>query len=254
MTLTLYVIPLSHPAVSARLMLEHKRIDHRVVSLLSGLHPLLLRAMGFRAGTVPALRADGRRIQGSLQIARFLEQHTPDPPLYPSSADARRAVEEAERWGAEVLQPVPRRLYRWALVRRPELRRDLAQRNHLPLSAVAGVLMKPLAFWFARFRSGADEAAVRRDLEQLPRLLDHADGLIAAGVIGADRRNAATLQIAPSVRVLLNFAQFQDLLRNRPIADLARAICPEYPGAAPDVFPHAWLPGAESRTDAGETG
>jgi len=241
MPFTLYVIPLSHPTVTARLLLEHKSIDYRAVSLLSGFHPALLRLLGFPGVTVPALRVDGERVQGSLQIARFLERHTPDPPLYPSSAGARRAVEDAEQWGADVLQPVPRRLYRWALVRRAELRRDLARRNHLPLAAATAVLMKPLAFWFARRQSGADDATVRRDLEQLPGLLDHADGLIADGVIGPDRRNAAAYQIVPSIRMLLNFAQLDAMLRDRPIADLARAICPEYPGGVADVFPDTWL-------------
>lgn len=50
---TLYTIPLFHPGHGARLTLEHKGIEHRVVELLSGSHPLVLRCLGFRGGTVP---------------------------------------------------------------------------------------------------------------------------------------------------------------------------------------------------------
>ena len=33
----------------------------------------------------------------------------PEPPLFPSDAAERAKVEEAERWGDEVLQPAPAR-------------------------------------------------------------------------------------------------------------------------------------------------
>ena len=82
-TAKLYSLSLSHPGHAARLMLERKGIEHRVVDLLPGLHPPIVRAAGFRGGTVPALKLDGRRIQGSLRISRALEQARPDvaPPV-----------------------------------------------------------------------------------------------------------------------------------------------------------------------------
>ena len=75
---------------------------------------------------MPALKLDGRRIQGSLRISRALEQARPDAaPLFPADK-RRRAVEEAEAWGESWLQPVPRRLFRWAALHSAELRRWLA--------------------------------------------------------------------------------------------------------------------------------
>jgi glutathione S-transferase len=40
----------------------------------------------------------------------------PEPPLFPADPDRRAAVEEAERWGERVLQPVPRQLFRYLIV------------------------------------------------------------------------------------------------------------------------------------------
>jgi glutathione S-transferase len=51
-----------------------------------------------RMGTLPALLIDGQRVKTNREIARFLDGIRPDPPLFPTEADRRRAVEEAERW------------------------------------------------------------------------------------------------------------------------------------------------------------
>ena len=91
----LYALSLSHPSQAARLMLEHKGIEHQIVDLMPGMHPLQLRAAGFRGGTVPALKLDGRRIQGSLLISRALEQVRPEPTALPG----RRAYGDRRRGG-----------------------------------------------------------------------------------------------------------------------------------------------------------
>ena len=91
-------------------MLESKGLDYEAIWLLPGLHPALLRTRGFRGGTVPAIKLDGRKLQQSRAISRALEEIRPDPPLFPADPDERREVEEAERWGDEQLQSVPRRL------------------------------------------------------------------------------------------------------------------------------------------------
>src|ERR1044072_269719 len=113
MTLKLYCTPPSNPSASVRLMIEYKGMDHKVVRLLPGLHPQLVRLAGFRGNTVPAVKADdGRRVQNSRAIARLLDELQPEPPLFPADPERRLAVEEAERWGEERLQNVPRVLYR----------------------------------------------------------------------------------------------------------------------------------------------
>ena len=73
-------------------MLELKEIDHEVVDLLPGLHPLFLRAAGFRRGTVPALRI--RRRQGPDLAANLA---LPRPATRPSPASFRPTPQRSAR-------------------------------------------------------------------------------------------------------------------------------------------------------------
>src|SRR3954463_7030317 len=113
MRTTLYSLAVSHPGLAAPCMPERQRGDHRVVDIVPGMQPVALRLLGFSGHTVPALVVDGRRVQGSRAISRALDDLRPDPPLFPREPPARRGVEDAERWGDEVLQDVPRRIFRW---------------------------------------------------------------------------------------------------------------------------------------------
>src|SRR5204862_1448529 len=76
----LYVIPASHPSLAAELMLQRKGIDFKRRDLITSMHIPILKAMGFPGRTVPALKADGRKVQGSRAIARFLDELKPEPP------------------------------------------------------------------------------------------------------------------------------------------------------------------------------
>src|SRR3954470_16695576 len=189
---TLYSLSVSHPGRAARLMLEQKGIAYRVVDLQPGLHPVLLRLARFRGGTVPALRIDGRRIQGSLRISRALDRLRPEPALFPS--DRRAAIDQAEAWGERDLQPVPRRMYRWGLGRDAGLRRQLADISPLPAPAIQARANMPLARLFAAM-IGASSATVERDVRELPEMLDRVDALIDNAVIGTGEPNAADFQI-----------------------------------------------------------
>src|SRR5947209_11157339 len=117
MVARLYWIPVSHPSQAARRMLELKQVDYELVNVLPMTQRLHLRLAGFSRGTVPALKLDGRRVQGSREIARVLDESWPDPPLFPADPEQRRRVEEAERWGEEQLQPVARRIGRFGAAR-----------------------------------------------------------------------------------------------------------------------------------------
>lgn len=108
----LYGIPGSHNVAIAEAMLRHKGIEYSRRDLVPGAHlPLVRRVLGFSGGTVPALRAGERRFHGAREISRGLDEPKAEPPLFPSDPDARRAVEEAERYGEEVMQPLPRHLF-----------------------------------------------------------------------------------------------------------------------------------------------
>ena len=241
MTAKLYSLLLSHPARASRLMLELKGVDHEAVDLVPGMHPVQLRAAGFRRGTVPALKLDGERVQGSVPISRFLERLEPEPPLFPAQTEPRRAVEEAEAWGERELQPVPRRIFRWGTVRSRELRRWLAELSGIPAPGVAATLNAPIARRFAHLSEASDHG-VRGDLSVLPAMLDRVDGWIAEGTIGGAQLNAADCQIASTVRVLLAYEDLRPMLEDRPSAALATRLFPSYPGPIPLRLPEAWLP------------
>lgn len=238
----LYGIPLSHPVLGVRAMLDFKRLRYRYVELPAGAHPPLLWALGFRDGTVPAVTLpDRRRVQGSLEIAQALEQLAPSPSLYPLDPAARAAVSNAERWGESVLQPIPRRLIRWGLSRHLRQRQWFADvASPLPAPRLAGVLLTPVAPVFARI-AGASDAQVRADLEQLPDLLDEVDRLVVEGVLEGDQLNAADFQIAPSIRALLAMSELTSLVADRPAATLARRVVRNYP-EIPPVLPADWIP------------
>jgi glutathione S-transferase len=241
-SVTLYAIPPSHPASAARLMLERKRIEHKVVELIPGMHAAAVRALGFRRGTVPALKLDGTRVQGSREISRALEEYRPEPRLFPADPEKRLAVEEAERWGAEVFQDTPRMLTRWLAVNRPEMRVHMVTEAGLPAPRLAGPANRPVARYFARKVGADDTERVRAIVAGIPAQIDHVDRLIADGVIGGPEPNAADFQIGATVRVLLTFGDLAPAIEGRPAAELATRLMPSYPTSVPAGFvPDEWL-------------
>jgi glutathione S-transferase len=239
-TARVYMVSISNPSHAALAMVRHKRLPHRVVMLAPGFHPALVRAAGFPGWTVPALDLDGRRAQGSLAIAHMLDELHPERPLYPADPDDRRAVAEAEEWGERELQPVPRRLFRRALLDRHDFRRWMVETvMGWPAPALAATVALPVMTALAR-SSGADRAAARRDVERLPALLDRVDALIADGTIGSDLPNAADYQIASSVRLLHWFADLREEVDGRPCERLAARLFPRFGLPIPQVLPAGW--------------
>ena len=234
----LYLLALSHPARAAQRMLQYKRIPHRLVYLLPGVHPGLLRFAGFRGATVPALELGTDKVQGSRSISRALDSFRDQPRLFPDDPEHRASVEEAERWGEEDLQEVLRRIFRWTLAHQQPVRRWLGELSGFPVPGLAGALNAPLARSFAR-RSGADETRVRDDIAHLPSMLDRVDRLIESGVIGSAAPNAADFQIGSSVRVLMTFSQLRPLAAGRPAGELALRLFPRYPEPIPAALPLA---------------
>lgn len=244
MTIRLYVAPGSAPSMTARLLLEHKGIEYKRRDLIHPTHRLLLRMMGFPGSTVPALRlADGSRVQGSRAIARRLEELRPEPPLFPSDPEERAAVEEAERWGDEELQALPRRIAFWGIRRDRSSVRSFLEGARIGVpTGIAARTSAPVTWLSARV-TGSDDEAVRSDLAALPAMIDQIDRLIESGTIGGEPRNAADFQIAPNVALLLCFSQIREAIGHRPAAALARQVAPDYPGSAGAVFPERWLAG-----------
>ena len=224
-------------------MLEHKGIPFRRFDLVAGFSRLILRAAGFPDVTVPAILLDGMHLQGTRTISRALDALRPERALFPRDPERRAAVEQAEGWGDEVLQPVPRRLA-WAALRRdPSAIASLLEGARLGIpTSVAARTAAPVILLGSRLNRANDET-VRADLARLSQLLDRVDGFIEEGTVGGGERNAADYQLAPSVRLLMTFEDLEPLLADRPATRLAREVVPRFPGRFSRVFPAAWLPG-----------
>lgn len=236
----LYVIPGSHPSRSAMLMLERKGIPYKRVDLIPVVSKGVLKAQRFDGITVPALKLDGRRVQGSREIARELDHVQPEPPLLPADPEKRIKVEEAESWGDE-FQQKPRRLTWWAFKRDRAPMAEFSEGARLGIPV--GLAVKtggPIVSLSARFNGATDEN-VRADLAGLRADLDRIDGWIAEGVIGGPEPNAADYQLAPSIRLLMAFDDLRPYIEARPCGDLATRIVQDFPGRIPQVLPPEWL-------------
>jgi glutathione S-transferase len=223
----LYVILGSHACRTGMLLLEHKGIPYRLVTIPTGTQRML-RAAGFPHGTVPALVMDGRRIQKNRAIARALDDLQPAPPLFPVDEAHRGAVEEAERWGDDVFQMTARRIALAAALHGlgvlveggndgrlgPVLwRRDRAR---LIGTRLAG-----------RFVFDVNPRTERELLRKLPAKLDKIDAWIEDGVLGGEQLYAADYMIASSLALLLYRHDLQAEIESRPAGALADRILPE---------------------------
>ena len=245
--LRLYWMAISHPSQAVRKMLELKEAEFKSVDVVPLTQRVHLRLAGFRGGTVPAIRfEDGSRAQGSRDISRALEERWPEPALFPAEPEQRRRVEEAERWGDERLQPVPRRVARFGALTNTGVRRWAAAAMPIQGAELLVRSSGPVIRYYGRTVEAdgrlGDEAGVRDDLRRLPELLDHADALLADGTLALDPPNAATLQVLSSVRTLLALADLRELVEGHACAQPAYELFSDYPGALPRFLPREWLP------------
>jgi glutathione S-transferase len=237
----LYVIPGSHPAMAARRMLELKGIPYERVDLMPVISHGALRALRFPSDTVPSLRISGGKITGSREIARELDRIRPEPPLFPADPSERTAVEEAERWGDEVLQAPVRRMMWNALKRDRSSLRSFAEGARLGVPiGLAVKTAAPIVAAGARMNQAGDEA-VRADLAAMPGWLRRIDDWIAEGVLGSDPPNAADLQIAASLRLAMTLDDLRPAIEARPAGELAMRAIPDFPGRVAPILPPAWL-------------
>jgi len=238
----LYTVPGSHPGAAAQAMLAHKGIEYKRTDLMPVLSRGVLRIVGFPANTVPAAKIDGKRTQGSRQIARELEMLQPDPPLFPADPEQRAAVEEVERFGDEQLQHPVRQIIWWSL------RRDMAPlvsftegaKLGIPINSVTVKSSAPIVMMAAKVNDSTD-LNVRKDLRDFGALLDRVDEAIAAGTIDGEELNAADFQIAASIRLAMTLADLRPAIEARPAGAHARRVIPDFPGDIPPILPADWL-------------
>lgn len=236
----LYMFSGSNSALTARLLLEHKGLDYRRVHLPPGPHAFILLALGFETMRIPALKVDGRHIQGTRRIARALDELVSERPLFPAGPERRRAVEDAERWGEE-LQDATRRVFYCAARRDHGAYRSVMAAGRSAPRRLMSRMTTPMVIRLATGSHQATDDAGREDLALLEGRLDQIDAWIEEGVLNGPELNAADFQIAPNISAMLLFDDLARFIEHRPAAALARRVAPDYPGHVSAVLPSEWL-------------
>jgi len=241
MTTKLYSSPGSHPCAAVEAALRLKSIDYERVDLLP-MSQLLVGRLRYGGTTVPGMRLDGERIVGSRPIMRRLDELAAEPPLLPPPGDpSYAAVLEAERWGDEVFQGVPRRIIDIAFLHRPKAMESYVVDVKLPLPRPLMRAGMPLTARMMAIRNKAREETAQADLAALPEQLDRIDSWIADGVLGGEQPNAADLQIGSSIRLLMSIGDVRPLIEGHEAARLTRYFPPMVGEIEAGALPAEWL-------------
>jgi glutathione S-transferase len=237
----LYVLPGSHPCAAVEAALKLKGIEFDRVDLLP-MTQMLIGPLRYGGPTVPGMRIDGEKLVGSRTIMRRLDELKPDPPLLPAAGDeGYTRVLEAERWGEEVLQSVPRRIIDVAFLRRPLAMESYAGDAKLPMPQFMRRPAMPATAKLMAFKNKAKDETAKADIAALPGQLDQVDSWIEDGLIGGERPNAADLQIGSTIRLLLSIGDVRPLIESRPAAKLARYFPPMVGEVQAGILPSEWL-------------
>ena len=238
----LYVVHGSHPCMTVARALELKGIPYKQVELPELVH-IAHQRLRFGGRSVPSVRfEDGSKALGSRPILRLLDARVPDPPLLPDDPEQRARVLELEEWGDE-FQGVPRRLIFWGLQREPSAFPSYTEGSRWRLPAPMYRVAGPPVARMVMGVHGASDETTRADIEALPGHLERIERALADGVIGSEQPNAADLQIAPSVGLLLTLEDVRPLVERGCAADWARGLFPAIPGKLPaGTFPAGRVP------------
>ncbi len=240
---TLYVVPLSHPCMTARAGLELKGVEYDEQTVDSGGHRghgvEVEKLFGEGNRTVPVLTIGDEAVHGSIAILERLDQLVPANPLYPEPIAAD--VREAERWGDEVFQELARRLPFAVLHFRPGSMGTFAGGGELDPSGTDFAIKYIRAAWKVLDLSAVQ---ITDDLAALPAAIERIEGYAGAGLIDGESATAADLQIASSASLLLTIGDLRPMLEGTAAERLARRYFPDdYSGDVPaGAFPESWLP------------
>lgn len=232
MTNVLWHIELSHYNEKARWALDYKGVPYELRAPMPGFHGAraLLETRG-KQRRLPVLELDGRTIGDSTAIIAALEEHTPEPPLYPADPAERARALELEDYFDEQLGPQVRRFGWHHLLADPDHAAEALFRGQSP--GRARVLRR--TFGLARLSVRADygvdgdsdaeaSAAILAVMDRVEAELDGGSYLVGDAFSVADLTAAAlfTPLIRPPERPFLPDAvappleAFGDELMARP--------------------------------------
>lgn len=156
----LWQLDISHYSEKVRWALDYKEVDHVRRSPFPGMHiGVALGLTGGAAKTFPILQIDGRRIADSTAAIAALEEHEPEPALYPRDPDERERALLLEDYFDEQLGPHARLLPFHELIGDPDLFADLAVQSVPPPLNRAPALVGGYARVYTKLRWGAADGA-----------------------------------------------------------------------------------------------
>lgn len=237
---TLHVVPLSHPCMTARAGLRHKGIEFEEVMLQSGNQDGVLEGIyGAGKTTVPGIVVGEDPVHTSVGILRFIEAEVPEKPLYPG--EIATGVREAEVWGDEYLQDVARRLAFGALHFRPGSMGTFVGAGELDAAGTDFAAKNLRGIWkYMRLTP----SQLMEDLARMDGTLARIETYASDGILDGDEPTAADLQIASSARVLMTVGDLLPALDGSAAARIALRHFPDYDGAVPaGAFPPGWISG-----------
>jgi len=209
----LWHIPLSHFSEKARWALDYKHIAHHRQVLGPDYLIRAWRATG--RGTLPILFLHGLAIGDSTHIIAVLEEHYPEPPLYPGDAAARQRALALEDYFDEQLGPALRAAMVTPLFRHDP---DLALRGlttGMPDKAYR--MLRPLVRIFPafyRFRHKISDANLEADRATVNAALDRIEQERQGGAyLVGDAFTVADLTAAAMLGALLQLPEMQYPLR-----------------------------------------
>jgi glutathione S-transferase len=240
----LYVVHGSHPCETVARALEMKGMAFKRIELPPAMHAAVMQGL-FGRRTVPGIRFEGgEKLTGSRAILRRLDELQAEPALLPAEPERRARVLEAERWGEEVLQAATRRILWPTLLANPAAAPSFSEGAQLPLPGPVLKAAVPVIGRVELRLNQTNEAVRAADLQALPGWLQQIDDWIADGTLGRRRApNAADLQIAPSLKLLMTMEDLRPIIASRPCGAWADALFPTWGGHIPaGTIPAGELP------------
>jgi hypothetical protein len=136
-------------------------------------------------------------------------------------------VEEAERWGDDVLQQWARRMVVEAGIRDPGLLHDHANSGRLGPLLTSREGSRRIVVRLVKRAYRMTPERLREDQTRVDEMLGRVDELIAEGVLNGESLNCADFQIATSLALVDYRLDVRPGLRGRRCAQLMERVLPE---------------------------
>lgn len=225
----LYQFRISHYNEKVRWALDHKRIPHRRVSLVPGLHiPAAWWVSGQTGVPILDLSGEGTALSDSTRIIAELERRWPDPPLYPADPARReRALALEEHFDEEVGDDL-RRLCWAAIIDDAAFVTRISTEGACPVMQRAFGALFPLLRPLFRRDLELDAASVERSRARLAGHFDRLEAEIGpSGHLVGDAFTVADLTAAAIMSALVRPPQFAYPLPEpypRPLVELRESL------------------------------